>query len=180
MRYFLTLWTALTLLTAGVFGQALSLDQKRSAIVRVALAEVGVVERGFNAGARVEAYQRSAGLTKGQPYCAAFVYWCGLTALGPANPYPRSGWSPDFVRKPTWTASSGGEVSPGDAGGLFSAAKGRIYHTFIIRERRGIWFYTIEGNTSSGASGSQNEGEGVYARMRPVGSVRAARDWFRR
>ena len=46
----------------------------------------GVRETGKNAGEDVEKYQRSVGLSKGNPWCAAFVSWCVMTSKGLTKP----------------------------------------------------------------------------------------------
>jgi hypothetical protein len=43
--------------------------------VRSVQGEVGTLEVGNNGGKRVEGYLASVGLRKGNPYCAAFLYW---------------------------------------------------------------------------------------------------------
>jgi len=49
------------------------------------------MEKGYNSGVSVERYLRYVHLSKGNPWCAAFVCW----ALGEARvSNPRSGWSP--------------------------------------------------------------------------------------
>ena len=44
---------------------------------------------GSNRGRRVEQYQRSVGIARGNAWCVAFVYWCFQVAArrqGVANP----------------------------------------------------------------------------------------------
>ena len=166
----------------------------REKVIAVAAQEIGVLEAtGKNDGPRVEAYLKSVGLAKGNPYCAAGVYWSGKQALGNVNPYPRSGWSPDFVTPPTWTYSKGGQwPQPGDAGGIYFSNKGRIAHTFLIagsaksptswkwRAPSG-YFRTIEFNTSldaSAGSARDREGGGVASKLRPVSTVWGTKDWI--
>jgi len=56
---------------------------------------------------------------------------------------------------------------PGDAVGLFSLST----HVEIIEKRVPGGYQTIGGNTSSGNSGSQSNGGGVYRRIRPYSNV---------
>ncbi len=166
----------------------------RERVIAYAAEQIGVTEAtGNNDGPRVEAYLKSVGLSKGNPYCAAGIYWTGQQALGSDNPYPKSGWSPDFVTPPTWTFSKGGAwPQPGDAGGIHFPKKGRIAHTFLIagsdqsplgwkwRCSKG-YFRTIEWNTSrDAASGSarDRDGGGVASKLRPVSTVWGSRDWL--
>nr|MCW1079565.1 CHAP domain-containing protein [Streptococcus anginosus] len=44
-------------------------------------------------------------------------------------------------------------------------------HVGFVERNYGSYYQTIEGNTSSGASGSQSNGGGVYRRTRNLGSV---------
>lgn len=67
------------------------------------------------------------------------------------------------------------EGQPGDAVGLF----GLSTHVGMIEKRVPGGFATVEGNTSSGNSGSQSNGGGCYRRIRPYSAcVYVARpDW---
>ena len=163
----------------------------RERIINTAAAEIGVTEAtGNNDGPRVEAYLKSVGLERGQPYCAAFVYWCGQQALGSKNPFPRSGYSPDLCAQPTWSNGKGLPPRAGDTFGIYFPDKGRIAHTGLVAgtERdAGKWsaprgyLRTIEANTSySAASGSaaDREGEGVHSKLRPLSTIRQVRAWL--
>jgi len=158
----------------------------RQILVATAAEEIGVTEAtGNNDGARVEAYLSSVGLHRGDPYCAAFVYFVGATALGQANPFPRSGWSPDMV-----TPASKGSPRSGDTFGIYFPSKGRISHTGLIagtESDQGKWaaprgyLRTIEANTSgSAASGSaaDRDGEGVFSKLRPTSTVRQTKSFL--
>jgi len=72
-----------------------------------------------------------------------------------------------------WLAPGAGKR--GDAVILF----GRGVHVGIIRWRTPLGYFTIEGNTSSGSSGSQSNGGGVFPRFRTFGEVYgcARPDW---
>ena len=63
--------------------------------LELALGQLGVRERGgANRGPQVDEYLRSVGLEPGQPWCAAFVYWCFAAAArsrGFVNPVPKTG-----------------------------------------------------------------------------------------
>lgn len=161
----------------------------RELVIFEAAKEIGVVElTGNNDGKQVEAYLASVGLAKGNPYCAAFIYYVGNRALGKANPYPRSGWSPDQVDNPTWTASSGGqEPRAGDVGGIYFPDKGRIAHCFFVagpQGNNGKWYApkgfvrTIEANTSPtaefGSAADRDAGANgcVCSKLRPMKSIR--------
>lgn len=63
-------------------------------LLDVAITQIGVEEdiAHTNHGEAVK-YQLAAGLPKGGgfPWCQSFVYWCGMTAYGDANPVPKTG-----------------------------------------------------------------------------------------
>jgi hypothetical protein len=60
----------------------------RERLMAVAISQIGTQEASGRNDGPVVKYLRSVGLYAGDPYCAAFVYWCGREALGPANPFP--------------------------------------------------------------------------------------------
>ena len=149
-------------------------EAKIQRLLATCRAQIGVREKGFNAGIQVEKYLRYAGLAAGQPWCAAFVCWA-LGEAGIAN--PRSGWSPALfpASKIIWqrggqAAQSAGKVQPGpaDVFGIYFPEKGRIAHVGFIESRQGDWLLTIEGNTNEAGS---REGDGVYRKRRALSSI---------
>lgn len=145
-------------------------------LVRVAEGQVGYVEGGGRDG-------RSGNLTKfgaayglnGYAWCSMFVWWCykqlGIDvrqtvsgsyagAEAAMEGFARHGWK--IVKNPR-----AGDVVffhfPGEAAGAD--------HTGIVVSADSGGVHTIEGNTSSGTSGSQSNGGGVYRRYRPYNVV---------
>jgi hypothetical protein len=59
-------------------------------------------------------------------------------------------------RKPDWSAKPGDLV-------CFEWSPGK-HHIGIVKADHGVTLATVEGNTSSGARGSQRDGDGVYER----------------
>ena len=146
-------------------------------------ASLGVREEGSNRGAKVEAYQRAAGLHPGDPWCAAFVAWNVANALGTA-------------KAPAWTSGSAittwhrgsrnlppeAKTTPVEERPSAKVAAGWIWVRASSEEdaakaRKGEWvkghcgvvvavdaagFHTVEGNTN--AAGSR-EGDGVYCKL---------------
>ena len=153
----------------------------REKILAVADSLVGTTEAtGRNDGPVVEAILRSAGAGKGDPYCAAFNFYCYLKA-GYASHVPRSAWSPDWVKNPTWTRGTGGKTPlQADAFGIFFASKGRVAHTGLVK-KWGDAVLTVEGNTSREAapgSASDRDGGGVWSKRRLKSQIYAVRNWL--
>lgn len=146
----------------------------------VAISQIGTQEASGRNDGPVVKYLRSVGLYAGDPYCAAFVHWCGREALGPANPFPRSGYSPDFVTRPTWVRGRGTTPAPGDAFGIYFPAKGRIAHTGLVRGIQGRSMRTVEANTSPAASSGEADrnGDGVWSKLRPLSTIHSVRRWL--
>lgn len=152
----------------------------RDRLMRTAISQIGVQEAtGRNDGPVVK-YLLAVGLGTGDPYCAAFVYWCGREALGTFNPFPRSGYSPDFVTRPTWVRGRGTTPAPGDAFGIYFREKGRIAHTGLVRGIQGRSLRTVEANTSpSAATGeADRDGDGVWSKIRPLSTIHSVRRWL--
>lgn len=144
----------------------------------VAESQVGTTEATGRNDGEVVKYLRSVGLAKGDPYCAAFVYWCGREALGKSNPYPQSGWSPDMVAGGT-LVSSGAPAKPADTFGIYFPSKKRIAHTGLVAEWGKTSVTTIEANTSpSATSGDQRNGDGVWKKKRLRASLYKTKDWI--
>jgi len=69
-----------------------SIQQK---VQQIYTSQIGIREKGTNAGVAVEQYLRYVNLAKGDPWCAAFVCWVyGKAGVG----NPRTGWTPDLFR----------------------------------------------------------------------------------
>ena len=119
---------------------------------------------GNNDGKSVEAYLKYCRLSKGNPWCAAFVCWC----LGQNNiQNPRSGFCPNlFSQKTTiWQRNKKDNIIPlpADVFGLYFSEKGRIAHVGFIEKWTKQTVTTVEGNTNQVGS---REGDGVYRKIR--------------
>jgi len=152
-------------------------DSRRTAILEFARSTIGIREEtGKNDGEEVEEILKTVGLqgTKA-PWCAAYVVWVGDSALGrDRNPYPRSAWSPDFVRNPQWNRGTGRVPHPASTFGIYFSSLKRVGHTGLIERVSGDFAITIEGNTNDGGS---RDGDGVYRRRRVLDSL-LAKDWL--
>lgn len=154
----------------------------RERVLGVATALIGTTEAtGKNDGPIIEAILASTGNRKGDPYCAAFNFYCFQQA-GLSKLVPRSAWSPDWVKAPTWTLAEGGRTpQPADAFGIYFPSKKRVAHTGLVKKWSAPTVLTVEGNTSpEAASGSaaDRDGGGVWSKRRLVRQVHSVRDWI--
>jgi hypothetical protein len=157
-----------------------------AAVLDTASKEVGVLEEppGSNGGKRVEEYQRAVGISKGDAWCVAFVYWCfkqTAAGLGVANPMEkecRTGGVLDLwnrarrASKVKTIATQAALDNPAvlKPGLVFIIETGGGNgHTGIVSRIVGNRLETIEGNTNDGGS---REGIGVFRRNgRTVNSI---------
>jgi peptidoglycan hydrolase-like protein with peptidoglycan-binding domain len=133
----------------------------------------GVREQGGNnRGADIEAYQRATALSgTGWAWCAAFVTWCyersGLflrDAGGFAAVAALRSWA---TRAGHWRPREPGYRPPTGAIVIYTFS-----HTGIVLFGGEQEDHTVEGNTSSGARGSQRDGDCVFCRARSHRSIR--------
>ncbi len=172
----------------------LTASTQAARVKEIYTSQIGVREKGINAGPEVEKYLKYVGLAKGNPWCAAFVCW-SLGKAGVEN--PRTGWSPALFgnRRIIWASGEQGTKSKeqrlvgskleglfqksvdgidpagpgaGDVFGLYFPEKGRIAHVGFVDEWKEAWVTTVEGNTNVVGS---REGDGVYRKRRLVRSL---------
>lgn len=108
----------------------------------------------------------------GVPYCAMFVSWvldqAGQSVAGFPGAYCptlRQAAINSGLKVNKYNAQAG-DIVFFDWGG-----DGLVDHVGIVEINHGSYIQTIEGNTSSGTSGSQGNGGGVYRRTRSWGVV---------
>ena len=112
--------------------------------------------------------------TSGVPFCAMFASWC-LTDDDGNSVIPGG----DFAYVPYGinAARAAGQLvdpssaAPGDLICFDWDGDGVADHVGLVEANYGAWVQTIEGNTSSGAAGSQSNGGGVWRRTRDWDSV---------
>lgn len=154
-----------------VFGPWAADLQARVALA-YAIREVGVKEEGGNnRGRRVQQYQQVTDLGgTGWPWCAAFVCWCYRMATWPES---FAGWGEAAVVE--WVRSArnrqhGLRVTDNPGAGDLACfdfqGDGIHDHIGIVRWKAGPIVRTIEGNTSGDDAGSQDDGGGVYKKLR--------------
>lgn len=132
----------------------------------VLFSQIGVKEAtGNNDGLQVERYLASVGLKKGNPYCQAGQYWCFLQVGKP--PIPKSGLaisSFQYAKKLKEKVSYNPSIDDLLIYNKPKTINGHIER--IIGVGKAGWVYTVGFNTSSGNSGNQRDGGGVYKRQR--------------
>lgn len=142
----------------------------REKILVIARSQIGVREAtGNNDGVRVEGYLKVNHLTKGNPWCAAFISWVFKQA-GFAQ--PRTAWSPALFPLAQQSLSP----KPADVLGIYSIKLKRIAHCGLVERRKNNWIISIEGNTN--ADGSR-DGDGVYRKWRHLRTIAKFADWVK-
>ena len=133
-------------------------------LLAIARKQLGVTES--PAGSNRTKYGKWMGLD-GQPWCMSFVQWCFAQA---GTPLPHKTGSCSALLN--WYQKNRPECvvkdpQPGDIA-IFTFG-----HTGIVERALPGSVMCIEGNTSPGQSGSQDNGGGVYRRQRNLALVRA-------
>ena len=139
---------------------------------QIAKGFVGVKENGNNGGFWVEKFLASCKLKKGAQWCAAFVNFCLDSAGNRGLPFTGSGLARHFAtRNKTIKAkdvlAQNMELPPGTII-VWRRGTTPFGHAGIVEQWKGKSGITIEGNTSSGDKGSQNDGDGVWLRKRTI------------
>ena len=135
-----------------------------TAVLRAAASDIGYRESGVNVTKYWATWKPA---WQGQPWCAAAVTdWLkrggDLRVFGEAIFYCPS--IEALAKKVGRWYTSGPKV--GDIV-LYSFGSNEAIHVGLVEKvLAGGWIQTIEGNTSSGNAGSQNNGDGVYRRLR--------------
>jgi hypothetical protein len=151
-------------------------EQKKS-LQAIYTSQLGVRElTGNNDGVTVETYLRSVGLTKGNPWCAAFVKWSFLQA---GYSPPITGWSPTAFNENN-VVYNGKRIlkqpQAGDVGVLWFPRLQRIAHTYFYDYGINSSVYSsVEGNTNEAGS---REGDGVYRKKRSYRATYRISRWI--
>jgi hypothetical protein len=127
--------------------------------------QIGVKElTGHNDGVMVEKYLQSVNLSKGNPWCAAFVSWSFKQA---GYSPPITGWSPTAFNKDNIVYNGQRIIKqpqPGDVFVLWFPKLKRIAHTgFYDFDINSSVYSSVEGNTNEEGS---REGDGIYRKKR--------------
>lgn len=164
MRFF-------TLLMLLLLLPALHLHSQLPKHMIIAKSYIGTVEMtGNNDGPKIEYIIKRGGGTKGSSYCAYFVSMC-IDSAKAKTPTVRTGVAINFRTKNSISANDvliGKKQIP--TGTILIFRHGNTWHGhtgFVLKwnKKSGT---TIEANTSSGVSGSQSNGDGIWQRTRSI------------
>lgn len=138
--------------------------------------KVGITESpaGSNRGPEISKWQRETAGIDSAPWCGAFVGYAlkqakvAITGRIVFTPYiledARAGRN-GFEKLVPWGQGKKGDLVLMD----FAPGGAPVMHVGMLRADQvpgSGWAYTVEGNTSAGASGSQDNGGGVFRRER--------------
>lgn len=138
-------------------------------VLKLAREQLGTTES--PPGTNRTKYGKAYGLD-GYAWCAMFVWWvltkADIEIIKSAYTPTMADWFGDDKRG--FTKDS--KAEPGDVVFFnFPDSLDRIQHVGFVVENTGSGLVTIEGNTSAGASGSQDNGGGVFRRERGYGEA---------
>lgn len=138
-------------------------------LLAIAADEIGTTED--PPGSNRNPYAPEVGHINGYPWCASFVVWCARRALIelPSESAYTPAMASSFQKAGRWVT---GNPQPGDFAFFdFPDSKRRIQHVGIVESSSPTTVTCIEGNTSPGSAGSQDNGGGVYRRTRSKSHV---------
>lgn len=134
---------------------------------------VGVTEQppGSNWGGMVERFIRFCGYAFPVYWCGCFACWCVIKGGGAKIPTPiRLGYD-GYIIADANAGANGLRAVSFDQARAGDIVVYRFNHIGIVDRVAGDTLFAIEGNTSSGSSGSQSNGGGVFARTRSRADV---------
>ena len=139
-------------------------------VIAWARRQVGTTETGTN---KVRFWDLTKPSFQGQPWCGAFVTAAWLAVGVDIRPHVNPYYVPALVawakKIGAWSTS---EHEDGDLVCYTFGLPGRFPHVGLVwRDEDAAGYRAIEGNTSSGSSGSQANGGGVYIRYRGRSSI---------
>ena len=138
-------------------------------VLAVAVREIGTVEQSGNR----QKYGKAYGMD-GVYWCMQFVWWCFQQV--DKSLFMDGGKTASCGELMRWAQTHGQWVTTGYRTGdvLIYDFPGTAYktdHCGICESVSGQYVTAIEGNTSSGISGSQANGDGVYRKRRPKAHI---------
>jgi len=134
---------------------------------------IGTTElTGNNDGLEVEQFLRSVGLSKGNPYCAAFISFILDETPGIKSPTIKTALASKFITNESIDARHvlrGMESIPEGTIVIWQKGNTIFGHAGFVEEQLSrSEFTTIEANTGSGTYGDQSDGDGVWRRQRSI------------
>jgi hypothetical protein len=139
--------------------------------LKIAYSYIGTTElTGNNDGPVIEYIIHRQGGAKGASYCSYFVSMC-IDSAKVKEPSVRPGMAVGFIGKHSIPANDvltgKTKVPPGT---IIIWRKGESVHghTGFVYEWGKRYGVTVEGNTSSGQTGSQANGDGIWMRKREI------------
>lgn len=132
-------------------------------VLRFAKSQLYVREIGPNAGQVVEQYQKEAGASKGDPWCACGVSWCGKHALEDEWPLIVSASCQALYEDAKKKGLVRDAPKRGDVFLMWHAELGRYAHTGFVESAERANFTSLEGNTNPGGG---RDGYGWFRRQR--------------
>lgn len=150
---------------------------ERDCVIATFNSQIGVREKGVNSGKEVEMYLASVGLSKGNPWCAAFVAWSFSKCTN--IKIAAGGWVPSwFPQKKLIFVRGKLDIKPpqeGDLIGIWYSSKNRLAHIGFYEKREGDFTISVEGNTNEEGS---REGDGVYRKRRITRTIHSISRWL--
>lgn len=151
------------------------LDEPRDPVLRALPLTIGIEEIGGpNAGRAVELIQKSTGNSKGDPWCASFVYRVGSQMLGAGWKLPRTGSCDALLLHAKHKAILSDTPEPGAVFLLLKSPTDAVHTGFVTGVNPGE-VECIEGNTNPAGG---REGYGVFRRTRPINSKYKYIHWW--
>ena len=139
------------------------------AVIAVAREELGYTESPKDSN--MTKYGSDYGMN-GQPWCVMFLWWCFRQA-GESGAFFGGGKTASCSILLQWYKAMGqvvpvSEAQPGDIVLLNFNGAGTPDHCGLVERKGGVCLYTIEGNTTPGLEGSQDNGGSVAQKMRYI------------
>lgn len=134
--------------------------------LQIAKTQLGVTEQPGNKGPKIKEYLASVGLSEGNSWCAAFVYWCFNQAARSLNtPNPLTKVASVMQH---WRLTKGIKVAMPRVGDIFIIDHGKgLGHTGIVKtvDVTAKTYTTVEGNSNTTGS---REGTMVCSNTRDI------------
>lgn len=149
-------------------------EEGPTAAVKFARTQIGVTEHpyGSNWGLPVETWIKYTGYGEPVPWCGCFAAYAVVHEGGANIPNRiRLGYHGYIISDALYAQNGLKQVRVEDARPGDIVAYDFAHIGVIVGETKDGLVHTIEGNTSNGVSGSQNNGGGVYERRRPISDV---------